>query len=142
MNRHGWPGGRPFDDDRTLTRGGSAGDLAVRYSPGVGNELILIGGQIQNNGTIAINLRARVFNAAGASLFWVSAAVSVSAGATYVYPSTDDTTSSILPGTDIIVSGTQYLEARGLSVNAAEALRFAASLRYVGAAPTISVINA
>lgn len=130
-----------FTDTRTLTRGGSAGNLSVRYSPGAQNRLALVLARLKNGDTVARTGTATVRNSGGSSIVTLHTE-SLNAAAEATVPNGGTASTTARPAAPLILSGSDYLELVFASVAATEDATFGVMLLCSFSDPTVTEVNA
>ncbi len=139
-----WPAGYSFNDRRLLTRGACAGNLAVDYSPGAGNEFLVEGGEVINQDTVARVVRIDRLNTSGTRIHSILREDSLGAGLdlTWPNPTASDAEKDYRPWGNPVIAGTQKIRVQVTSVAATEDAVFGIALRCLHNDPTITEVNA
>lgn len=136
-----WPaaGGRAFRDATTATNV-LTGDLAVRYSPGLGNEFVLQAARCANADIAAREIQVNVKTAAGSIREQVDDE-NVNANTALTVPHTAANQASWMNAYPTVVSDTDFLEIRMVGGSALLAFTVSVILRVLKGDPTITTVS-
>lgn len=134
--------GQPWKDRRVLTRGGTQGDLAVKYEAGANGELIIVAGRVNNADTVARSAEVRLLDkATDDTLTLLNNNGALGVGGDLQFPIA--ASSHWNNGMPLVIgAGDAYLQSKVSSVAATEDAKFSILGRYTGAAPTVTEVNA
>lgn len=113
-----------------------SGDIIVDITPGVGNEMEVLYGQIINGDTATRTCNAEIEDASG-NVFAIPQSASTSAGSNTGFPSAANSTVTSRPRR-FILSGTQHLILTAVSIAASQDASFACVARIRGGVPTVT----